>query len=64
METERLLRLRDVCDRVGLRRSALYKRIRAGEFPAPVRLGSRSVAWKLSDIARWIDERPSARSAE
>jgi predicted DNA-binding transcriptional regulator AlpA len=41
-EDFRFLRLREVEARVGLRRSSLYRRIAAKEFPAPVLLGEAS----------------------
>lgn len=42
---------------VPLDRSTVYRRVRAGTFPEPVRLGERRLAWKESDVQRWIDER-------
>jgi predicted DNA-binding transcriptional regulator AlpA len=32
-----------------------------GEFPDPVQIGARAVAFRESDIAEWINSRPSAR---
>ena len=49
---EILYRLRDVVNISGKGRSTIYRDIRAGEFPAPVRLGQQSVAWRKS--ATWI----------
>ncbi len=57
-ETPRLLRLAEVLDRVGYRKSSIYALAREGKFPAPVRLGARAVAWRESDIAAWIASRP------
>lgn len=37
-------------------RSYCYKLIRAGEFPAPVKLGKKSV-WPESHIQQWIADR-------
>ncbi len=59
METERILRLRDVEDMVGFRRSQIYVLMSQGEFPRQIKLGQRGVGWKLSEIKRWIDTRPS-----
>jgi prophage regulatory protein len=28
-----------------------------GAFPKPVKLGTRKVAWRESDIAAWIEDR-------
>jgi len=53
----RLLRLSEVKHQVGLGRSAIYEQIKRGDFPAPVRLGARAVAWPSDQIAEWIDSR-------
>ena len=51
----RLLRLPQVVELTGLRRSTIYKRISEGSFPRPYSLGGRAVAWKDSDIKAWQD---------
>jgi len=53
-----LLRLKKVCDKTGLSRSSLYVAIKQGEFPKPVSIGKRSVAWKSTDVDAWIESRP------
>lgn len=50
---ERILRLPEVINRVGLSKSPIYARIKRGEFPAPVKLG-RVSGWRESDIQRFI----------
>ena len=54
----RILRRQTVEERTGLSRSTLYQYMQDGVFPAPVRLGSRAVGWRESDIQAWIAERP------
>ncbi|MFO1505933.1 MAG: AlpA family phage regulatory protein [Lysobacterales bacterium] len=51
----RLLRRDAVSALTGIPRSSLYARIRAGDFPAPVRLGPRCVAWDAAQVDLWID---------
>ena len=58
---ERLLRLPEVAERVGLRRTAIYERVATGRFPVPLHVTSRAVRWRESDIDAWIASRPSAR---
>jgi prophage regulatory protein len=58
---KRLLRLREVCSRIGVSRSKLYSMSKAGEFPEPARLGGRTVAWVESEIEAWIDARSADR---
>jgi len=51
------LRLPEVKAVTGLSKSSLYALIRANSFPAPVRLGPRTVAWVRSEIKQWAAER-------
>lgn len=56
----RFLRLSDVKHQVGLGRSAIYQKIKAGEFPRPYPLGVRAVAWLSEEIDAWIESRIEA----
>lgn len=49
-----LLRVRDVMKKTGFKRSWVYVQMARGEFPRPVRIGSRSIAWVESEINEWI----------
>jgi prophage regulatory protein len=51
------LRLPEVKMVTGLSKSSIYALIRADSFPAPVRLGPRTVAWVKSEIKQWATER-------
>ena len=52
-----VLRMPEVLSRIGLSRSTLWRLIRAGEFPRPIRLGRRSVGWIEYDVEAWIKSR-------
>lgn len=52
---ERLLPLKDVELKTGIKRSTIYRRISAGTFPAPLSLGPGTVRWRLSDVDAWIE---------
>ena len=54
---ESLLRRPAVQARTGLGRSMIYRYVKEGRFPAPVRIGNRAVAWRESDVSAWIAER-------
>lgn len=56
---KQLIRLPQVRDRVGLSRSEIYRRIAMGDFPAPVPLGARVVAWDADEVQEWIRRRIS-----
>ncbi len=52
-----VLRRRQVEKRVGLTRSPLYARIKAGTFPKPVQLGNgRAVGWLEHEVDAWLAE--------
>jgi len=53
-QPDRLLRLADVCAMVGLKKSTVYA---LENFPPRIRLSRRAVAWRESDITRWIAAR-------
>ena len=55
MKTEvTLLRRDEVERRCGLSRPAIYDHMKKGKFPRPVRIGSKAVRWKSSDIDEFI----------
>lgn len=47
------LRLKQVKAVTGMSRSWIYDAVRRGEFPAPISLGARAVAWDSSAVASW-----------
>ena len=51
----KLLRLPAVEAMAAMKKSKLYDLVKQGQFPAPVRLGPRSVRWKSTDVQAWID---------
>ncbi len=53
----RVVRLPDVLARVGLSRSTLWRLIKAGQFPKPIKLGGRAVGWIEEEIDEWIASR-------
>lgn len=48
------MRLPAVKARTGLSRASIYAKIATGDFPAPVNLGARAVAWVDDDISSWM----------
>jgi prophage regulatory protein len=54
---QKLIRLPEVRQRVPLSRSMIYLLIQRGEFPKPISLGRRSVAWIEAEIDAWVASR-------
>lgn len=59
---EGLLRRKAVEERLGLSRSTIYAAMQKGEFPRPLRIGKRAVAWECSKIEEWLSARPQGGS--
>ena len=57
---DRLLRLNEVITRTGLSRSSIYRMMRDGSFPEPLKIGARAVRWPESEIEAWLASRPRA----
>ena len=51
--SDRLLNKWRVEERTSLDITTIYRKMKAGTFPQPVRVGRRRVAWRESDIAAW-----------
>jgi len=50
----RLLREKQVRELVPFAHSTLWAMVSRGQFPSPVRLGERMVAWRSTDIEEFI----------
>ena len=55
-----LMRLPMVMRWTGLGRSTIYRLIAEQQFPQPVVLAARAVAWRLTDLERWSADRPTS----
>lgn len=57
---QKILRLNQVKDRVGLSRSTIYAAMKGGSFPSSVQLGPRAIGWLESDVDDWLDKAVSS----
>jgi prophage regulatory protein len=53
-----LLRIAMVVRMTGLGRSTIYRMVANADFPSPVRLTNRAVAWRRTDLEKWSESRP------
>jgi prophage regulatory protein len=56
-----LLRESEVCGRTRKHRSSVWRDVRSGAMPSPVRLGPNSIAWYADEIDAWVANRPRVR---
>lgn len=51
-----LYRIADVSHAVGLSRTEIYRRIKAGSFPKGTLISPQVVVWNPDDIRRWAEK--------
>jgi prophage regulatory protein len=56
----RFARMAAVVRMTGLSRATIYRMIADNRFPTQVRIGSRAVGWRWSDLEKWSQARSSA----
>lgn len=54
----KIIRLANVLVRTGLSRTTIWRKIRSGDFPAPIQLGENSVGWPEHEVDAWVADRP------
>lgn len=61
--TPRILRMRDMPSKVGLRPSTIYQLVAEGKFPPPFKLvfGGRASGWLEEHIDSWLAAQSSRR---
>ena len=52
------VRIGGVMRLTGLGRSTIYRLMAEEQFPPPVRLAKRVVAWRRADLERWSEAQP------
>jgi prophage regulatory protein len=59
-----ILRLKQVSEMTGLKRSSIYNRIAEGLFPKQFPLGGRAVGWLATEVEEWISQVAASRCQE
>ena len=54
---ERLIGRKETLLLIGISNATLWRWIKAGRFPAPMKIGKKKVAWRSSVLAQWIAQR-------
>ena len=53
-----LLTIREVAQMLRVNVSTIYRLVREGEIPAPIRIGPTSTRWRADELRDWLDSRP------
>jgi len=52
--TCKVYRLKELTELVGLSKATIYRKMKAGTFPASIALSDRATGWRAQDIERWL----------
>lgn len=55
LDTNRLLRIAEVCNQTSLAKSTIWLWVAQGKFPKPLSLSPTVKVWRQSDIDAWIN---------
>lgn len=56
-QPKRLVRPKATADRMGISKTTLYRLIKAGKFPKPIRISDQATGWPEEVIDAWIASR-------
>ena len=56
---DRILDTKELLQRIPLRRQTIWRMVRDGKFPRPIRLTSSRLGWRWSTVLAWIAQRES-----
>lgn len=60
----RLMSMRDVTRLTTYARPSIYRLVKQGRFPKPIKLGDVKIAFRADEIEAWLDSRPRALDGE
>jgi prophage regulatory protein len=55
---ETIYRKRELLEGLQISSVTLWRWVRAGHFPKPLKLGPNTVGWLKSEVTAWIEARP------
>lgn len=61
--TDRLLRLAQVVEIVGLGKTMIYRMVRERRFPQPYKPGGAASRWSEREVREWKEQLAAARAA-
>lgn len=61
-QVDMLLQLPEVCRQAGFGKTAIYRMMKEGTFPEPIKIGPAS-RWSQIEVQAWIEQRKASRLA-
>ncbi len=60
-ELDRLIREDKLRDSLGVSHATIWRWVRSGHFPKPIRIGQAAVAWLEDEVREWVESKKAAR---
>lgn len=54
MENKGFIRQKGLLNLVGFSAATLWRKVKAGTFPKPVKLGQNMTAWRYEEVQAWM----------
>lgn len=51
------LRVSTLAPRLGISKNTIWRLVREGRFPKPVKLSEKVTVWKAADVLAWLDSK-------
>ncbi|MDA9357540.1 AlpA family phage regulatory protein [Candidatus Thioglobus sp.] len=61
---QKVLKATQVAIYINTCKSQVYKLVKQGRFPKPIKLGDRGSGWLLSEVDAWLQSRVDSRDEE
>ena len=58
----RVIRIQDVCDKIALSRTSLWRLCKTTDFPRPIQLGGRVAGFLEYEIDAWLEQQAAQRT--
>ena len=64
MSNSKVLKVKDVASEISISVPQVYKLVKLGRFPGPIKLGERGSGWLTTEIDAWLQSRVDVRDEE
>lgn len=56
LPAEGFIRVKQLTRFIPLSRTTIWRKVKAGAFPRPIKLSSYVTAWRVADVREWINQ--------
>lgn len=54
------LRVSALAPRLGISKNTIWRLVREGKFPKPIKLSEKVTVWKAADVLAWLESKEAA----